>query len=240
MSVPAPFIRLSLLSVALLLVACSGSRQLPASPPAATTSKTDPRKQQEAYEAKPNRIWDLVHTRLELQPKWGSREIDGKATLFLHPHFYPTDSLVLDAKMMLVKQVGRIRAQGDTLLIPFRYDSSTIRLKLDTVFHRDNELVLWIDYTGRPDLRTGDGSRAIRGEKGLYFINPDGKDPNKPTQLWSQGETAHNSVWFPTLDVPNQKMTQEIYLTVDTSFVTLSNGLLLSQQLKALKLSQLL
>lgn len=231
MSVPAPFIRLSLLSVALLLVACSGSRQLPASPPAAATSKTDPRKQQEAYEAKPNRIWDLVHTRLELQPQWGSREIDGKATLFLHPHFYPTDSLVLDAKMMLVKQVGRIRAQGDTLLIPFRYDSSTIRLKLDTVFHRDNELVLWIDYTGRPDLRTGDGSRAIRGEKGLYFINPDGKDPNKPTQLWSQGETAHNSVWFPTLDVPNQKMTQEIYLTVDTSFVTLSNGLLLSQQL---------
>ncbi|HRU61309.1 MAG TPA: M1 family metallopeptidase [Bacteroidia bacterium] len=62
-------------------------------------------------------------------------------------------------------------------------------------------------------------------------MNPDGKDPNKPTQLWSQGETAHNSVWFPTLDVPNQKMTQEIYLTVDTSFVTLSNGLLLSQQL---------
>ena len=131
--------------------------------------------------------------------------------------------------MMRVKQVGRIRAQGDTLLLPFRYDSSMIRLTLDTVFDRDDQLVLWIDYTGRPDLRTGDGSRAIRGEKGLYFINPDGTDPFKPTQLWSQGETAHNSVWFPTLDAPNQKMTQEIYLTVDTSFITLSNGLLLSQ-----------
>lgn len=233
MSVPALISRLPILVLSLLLFSCAGTRTAEVTPPTAAPQKPAPAKEREAYAAKVTRAWDLEHTRLDLRPVWEKHELDGRATLFLHPHFYATDSLVLDAKMMLVKQVGRIRPQGDTLLLPFRTDSNTIRLRLDTVFTREQQLVLWIDYTARPDLRTGDGSRAIRGEKGLYFINPDGKDPYKPTQLWSQGETEHNSVWFPTLDAPNQKMTQEIRLTVDTSFTTLSNGLLLSQKRNA-------
>ena len=53
-----------------------------------------------------------------------------------------------------------------------------------------------------------------------------GQEPNKPRQIWTQGETEANSVWFPTIDKPNQKMTQEIYITVEDKFTTLSNGTL--------------
>jgi aminopeptidase N len=74
------------------------------------------------------------------------------------------------------------------------------------------------------------GSAAITEAKGLYFINPNGKEKNKPTQIWTQGETEATSVWCPTIDKPNQKTTQEIAMTVPAKWVTLSNGILVKQQ----------
>jgi aminopeptidase N len=52
------------------------------------------------------------------------------------------------------------------------------------------------------------------------------KKPDKPTQIWTQGETESSSAWFPTIDKTNQKTTQEIYMTVPDKYVTLSNGIL--------------
>jgi aminopeptidase N len=45
-------------------------------------------------------------------------------------------------------------------------------------------------------------------------------------QIWTQGETQSNSAWFPTIDNPTEKMTNEIYMTVDNKYTTLSNGIL--------------
>ncbi|MDX5435960.1 MAG: M1 family metallopeptidase, partial [Pontibacter sp.] len=64
-------------------------------------------------------------------------------------------------------------------------------------------------------------------DKGLYFINPLGEEQNKPQQIWTQGETEASSAWFPTIDAPNERMTQDIYITVDPKFTTLSNGVLM-------------
>ena len=49
-------------------------------------------------------------------------------------------------------------------------------------------------------------------------------------QIWTQGETQANSVWFPTIDSPNAKTSQEIYITVEDQYVTLSNGDLISSK----------
>jgi len=46
----------------------------------------------------------------------------------------------------------------------------------------------------------------------------------KPTQLWTQGETEGSSVWFPTIDTPSERMSQEIFITTRKDFQTLSNG----------------
>ncbi|HWB64737.1 MAG TPA: M1 family aminopeptidase, partial [Chitinophagales bacterium] len=50
----------------------------------------------------------------------------------------------------------------------------------------------------------------------------------KPIQIWTQGETESNSCWFPTIDKPNQKCTEEIYITHNRKYVSLSNGTLLT------------
>src|SRR6185295_2536882 len=52
---------------------------------------------------------------------------------------------------------------------------------------------------------------------------------------WTQGEPESNASWVPTVDKPNERMTDEIYITIDSAhknFVTLSNGLLLSSKKK--------
>jgi aminopeptidase N len=50
------------------------------------------------------------------------------------------------------------------------------------------------------------GSAAINDAKGLYFINPDGTEKDKPTKIWTQGETESSSCWFPTIDKRNKKL----------------------------------
>jgi aminopeptidase N len=106
-----------------------------------------------------------------------------------------------------------------------------LNIKLDRTYLRDERYVVYIDYTAKPDEFTGSqGSAAITDAKGLYFINPKGEEKDKPTQIWTQGETEATSVWVPTIDKTNQKTTQEFNLTVPAKYVTLSNGKLTSQK----------
>ena len=42
--------------------------------------------------------------------------------------------------------------------------------------------------------------------KVLYFINPRGEEKDKPTQIWTQGETEATSVWCPPLTSQIKKL----------------------------------
>ncbi|HEY0040388.1 MAG TPA: hypothetical protein VGB71_06975, partial [Flavisolibacter sp.] len=50
------------------------------------------------YRATPERINNLVHTKLDAKFDYSKQQLMGKAWITLRPHFYPTDSLLLDAK----------------------------------------------------------------------------------------------------------------------------------------------
>ena len=102
-----------------------------------------------------------------------------------------------------------------------------LHIDLDKTYTAKESYTIYIKYIARPNEFKGQGSEAIRDAKGMYFINPLGTDKEKPTQIWTQGETEHNSKWFPTIDTPNERATQEIKLTVDQKFRTISNGELL-------------
>jgi aminopeptidase N len=168
---------------------------------------------------------DLVHTKLEVNFDWTNARLNGKATITAKPHFYETDSLTLDAKGMDIKGVS---LNGKSL--NYSYDSSQIRIKLDKKYTRTENYSVVVDYVSRPNDRALSGSAAITSDKGLYFINPKGEDKGKMPQIWTQGETEANSVWFPTIDSPNAKTTQEILMTVDDKYTTLSNGKLVSSK----------
>ena len=172
---------------------------------------------------------DLMHTLLRVRFDWEKKQLYGEARLTLRPYFHPTDSVVLDAKGMLIHKVERISGEKKIAELKYDYDGYKLRIRLDTIFTRFQAYELRIDYTARPEEGEKGGSAAISSDKGLYFINADGADPDKPRQIWTQGETEASSRWFPTIDAPNERTSQEIYITVDPRYTTLSNGVLVSQ-----------
>lgn len=178
------------------------------------------------------KVNNLVHTKLDVKFDFTKSWMYGKAWLTFKPHFYPTDSLRLDAKGMDIKEVAVMQGTSRQKL-KYTYDGIQLLVNLNKAYKGGEAYTLYIDYTAKPDELETRGSAAITSAKGLYFINPKGEDKEKPTQVWTQGETEANSVWMPTIDKPNQKSTSEIYMTVPAKYVTLSNGLLVNKKTNA-------
>jgi aminopeptidase N len=181
------------------------------------------------YRATATKYHDLVDTRLDVKFDYAKSYMYGKEWVTLKPHFYPTDSLSLDAKGMDIHEVAIVK-EGKNIPLTFDYDGMILRIHLDRIYKNTDKYTLYIDYTSKPNELKTQGSAAITDARGLYFINPKGEDKNKPTQIWTQGETEANSAWFPTIDKPNQKTTEEITMTVPSKYVTLSNGKLVDQK----------
>lgn len=182
------------------------------------------------YRGSAQKVNDIVHTRLDVRFDYSKSYMYGKAWVTLTPHFYPTDSLTLDAKGMTINKVAVVSG-GKQKALQYDYtDSLQLHIHLDRTYKEGEEYKLYIDYVAKPDERKSHGSAAITDDKGLYFINPKGVDKDKPTQIWTQGETQSNSVWFPTIDKPDQKTTIEIAMRVPSKYVTLSNGLLTNKK----------
>lgn len=171
---------------------------------------------------------DLVHTRLQIKFDYTQACADGKVWLTLHPHFYETDSLLLDAKGMLIYQVALVKGKG-VLPLKYDYNGEVIKVRLDKKYNRNERYQVFIRYRSQPGKLKANGPDAAVFNKGLYFINPDGSDPGKPTQVWTHGEPEATSVWCPTIDKPNQRTTVEMYINVPEKYVTVSNGLLVNK-----------
>ncbi len=202
----------------------------------------------EQYHASETRVNDLLHTKLDVNFDWSKQWMYGKATITVKPYFYPTSVLMLDARGMEIKEVSLVKSElmktgMDSKKNPmgqyeatvsrvdvktslqYKYEKDVITIQLDKEYKNTEEYTIFIDYISKPnELGKSGGSLAISDDKGLYFINPDGKEKDKPMQIWTQGETQATSVWMPTIDRPNERMTQEIYMTVDKKYLTLSNG----------------
>ena len=181
------------------------------------------------YRATATKINDLVHTKLEVSFDYDKSWMYGKEWVTLHPHFYPTDSLTLDAKGMEIKEISLVKGSSKSSL-KYDYDGMQLRIHLGKTYKANENYTIYLNYISKPNDLKEEGSAAITDAKGLYFINPKGEEKDKPTQIWTQGETEANSAWFPTIDKPNQKTTEEIYMTVPAKYVTLSNGKLVSQK----------
>ncbi len=181
------------------------------------------------YRATYPRINDLIHTKLDVRFDYKKRYLYGKEWVTLKPHFYPTDTLRLDAKGMDIKALAVVK-EGKNVPLKYTYDSLTLAITLDKVYRNNEKYTIYIDYTSKPNNLKAKGSAAINDAKGLYFINPDGTDKDKPVQIWTQGETESSSAWFPTIESGSQKTTDEISMTVPAKYVTLSNGKLTAQK----------
>ena len=212
------------------LFSCTGSKPITSTSKEITTSTTTKQQVVPLYQKTKSREIDVLHTKLMVDVNWENKQLNGEAYLTIKPYYFSLDTVVLDAKAMTIEKVILLSKNkelpieaintGKKLKIPLPYRAS----KMDTID-------LYIKYIANPEKVTQKGSSAISMAKGLYFINAKGSNSNKPQQLWTQGETEANSVWFPTIDSPVEKTTQELFITVEDRFKTLSNGELIYSSL---------
>lgn len=176
------------------------------------------------YRPVPTHYNDILHTKLALKFDWKLRHVIGTAEIKAKPYFYATDTLALDAKAFDFNEVSLILPNGNKKALQYKYDQNVIKIALDKQYTRKDTYNIYIDYVAKPYERAEGGGSAVTSDRGLFFINHDNSKPDVPQQIWTQGETSFNSCWFPTFDHPSEKMTQEIALTLEDRFLTVSNG----------------
>ncbi len=162
-----------------------------------------------------DRSFAVDHLTLRVRLDFDARAVSGEATLAVRridPH---ARALVLDAVGFEDVEVARIDAAGASRGAAFRYDGEALSIDLADV---------------------GDGagtSITIRWRctprRGLYFLGPDAAVPDRPRQVWSQGQDQDNRHWFPCLDHPGVRARTDVLVTVPRGLFALSNGALVSR-----------
>jgi aminopeptidase N len=179
----------------------------------------------------PDRQVAIKHLKLDLRFDYAPHSVEGAATFTLSPINDGLTNFELDIAEMTIKSVTLIavekRSTGDlpkssiqpgarpgsqlARRLVFETRPEKLDIELDRPYARNEQLTIEIAYSCSP-------------RKGLFFVEPDEAYPNKPRQIWSQGENEDAHWWFPCHDVTNQKMTTEMIATVESSFFALSNG----------------
>ncbi|MEO7539637.1 MAG: M1 family aminopeptidase [Pyrinomonadaceae bacterium] len=170
---------------------------------------------------------DIKHLDINIRFDWENSRAFGVTTVTFAP-FADSDKLTLDAAMMTINSVKT--AGGSTLTYTYndKDDTDNLEITLDRVYKSGEDAKVTIDY-GTNYVNKADGDTAIGSfGRGLRFIKPTELDPNKPRQIWSQGESEFNRYWFPSYDTPNDFRTTELKATVAKPLFVVSNGKLVA------------
>ncbi len=178
------------------------------------------------YQIPPDILVDIHHIELDLRFNWLEQEVIGSAKLSLSAFAKSRKTIQLDARGFEIKSI-RFEI-GDTNYVPeYLYDNQEILITPIKPLAVSETAFVFIEYIARPADLEHVGGSTITSNQGLYFINPNASQTDVPMQIWTQGEPECNSAWFPSVDHPHEKITHEIFLTVDSNFHTISNGKLI-------------
>ena len=169
---------------------------------------------------------DIKNVSIDLRFDWEKEQAYGNTIVTLAP-FKDTQTFNLDAASMTINSV----TLSNGTALKYTYDGKktddNLAISLDRVYKKGEDLAVKIDYRTNY-VNTADADTAIGSfGRGLRFIKPTAEQPNKPRQIWSQGETEFNRYWFPSYDSPNDFRTSELRATVDKPYTVVSNGKLL-------------
>jgi aminopeptidase N len=153
-----------------------------------------------------DRAVDVRHILLEIKLDVPGKGISGTATHTVTPLNDGLRRVSFDAAEMRIAGVTVNRTAAK-----YRYDGAQLVVDLGAPRKRGDRLNIAIEYAANPRL-------------GLYFIAPDDAYPEKPRQVWSQGQDEDSRYWYPCYDYPNQKQTSEMIVTVPGGWFALSNG----------------
>ena len=156
-----------------------------------------------------SRDYDLRHSKIALRFDLDQKKVLGEVTHSL--------SILRGSTKIAFDSVG-LNIQSVTLnRAPAKFETSADKLiiPLPATTRMGDKFDVAIRYEAKP-------------AKGIYFILPDKDYPDRPKQIWTQGESEDTRYYLPTYDYPNDRLTTETILTVPSSWITVSNGKLIS------------
>lgn len=159
----------------------------------------------------PDRPGQVEHIFLDLVLDIPKHSFRGTCSIRINPVRSGIDKLTLDAVNLKIKSVK----VGDTKQ-NFDYDGEFLQIQLHEPTEAYKPITIAIDYS------------VEKPQRGLYFVGPDKHYPDKPTQVWTQGEDEDSRFWFPCFDYPGQLATSEIRVQVPRELFAISNGELVS------------
>lgn len=169
---------------------------------------------------------DVKHVAIDLRFDWSKDSAYGSTSVTLAP-FKDTDRIALDAADMTVKSVTLVGGGPMTFNYDSKKENNNLEISLGRTVRSGEDVTVRVEYAtnyvNKADADTDIGSFG----RGLRFIKPTEDEPNKPYQIWSQGETEFNRYWFPSYDSPNDFRTSELKATVEKKYTVVSNGRLL-------------
>ncbi|MEH2390387.1 MAG: M1 family metallopeptidase [Nostoc sp.] len=155
----------------------------------------------------PDRPGQVEHIFLDISLDIPKQSYQGSCSIRLLPIRNGIDRLTLDAVNLNIESV-----QVDEVAQNFDYDGVELSIQLSEATQIGKRLLIAIAYS------------VAKPQRGIYFIQPDKHYPNKPTQVWTQGEDEDSRFWFPCFDYPGQLSTSEIRVRVPNPLVAISNG----------------
>jgi aminopeptidase N len=156
-----------------------------------------------------SRDYDLQHSRMAFRFDLEQKKVLGDVTHTVSPLRDGISKIAFDSVGLTIESVTVNKA-------PTKFESTAAKLivPLPGTSHAGEKFDIEIRYEGKPS-------------KGLYFILPDKDYPDRPKQIWTQGESEDTRYYLPTYDYPNDRLTTETILTVPVSWTTVANGKLI-------------
>jgi aminopeptidase N len=153
--------------------------------------------------------YDLQHSKVVLKFDLDQRKVIGDVTHSVAILKPGTEQLSFDSVGLQIQSVTVNKA-----VAKFSTTDSKLNVSLPQAAKAGDRFDVEIKYDAQP-------------KKGLYFILPDKNYPNRPKQIWTQGESEDTRYYLPTYDYPNDRLTTETVLTVPGDWLTISNGKLI-------------
>ena len=160
----------------------------------------------------PDRPGQVNHIVLDLILDLPNRSFRGTCTTTITPVRPDIKQLTMDAVDLTIESVlvDKVSQQfdydGEQIVIYLQQPTATDPINVEIAYSVDNP------------------------QRGLYFIHPTENYPDKPTQVWTQGEDEDSRFWFPCFDYPGQLATSEIRVKVPTGLIAISNGELIGTE----------
>ena len=160
----------------------------------------------------PDRPGQVDHIFLDLSLDIPNQSFKGTCTTTITPVRSGIEQLTMDAVDLTIESVlidgvsQNFDYDGEQIEIYLQQPTTTAAIKVEIAYSVDHP------------------------QRGLYFISPDEDYPDKPTQVWTQGEDEDSRFWFPCFDYPGQLATSEIRVKVPAGFNAISNGELINTE----------